>query len=86
VTIALASRWKCSRIAQCIASQLRKLFQAVETFDKRFDGGHGIGLAPIAAQWRVKSRSHQPPEPSTVCVSSHFLFWKSVRNNNATCR
>jgi hypothetical protein len=58
VTITLVSRWKCPRIAQCIASQLRELFQAVETFGKRFDGGHGIGLALIAAQWRVKSRSH----------------------------
>jgi hypothetical protein len=45
VTIALVSRWKRPRIVQCIAPQLRKLFQAVETFDKRwFDGGHGIGV------------------------------------------
>jgi len=58
VLIALFSRRKCPRVAQCIAPQFDKFFDAVETLDKRFDGGHGIGLAPIAVQWPVKSRSH----------------------------
>lgn len=52
VTIALVSRQKCPRVAQYIAPQLRRLFQAEETFD----GDHEIGLAPVAVQWRVKSR------------------------------
>jgi len=58
VTIALVSRRKCPRIAQCIAPQFHKLFQAVEALDERFDGDHGIGLASSAVQRRVKSRSH----------------------------
>jgi hypothetical protein len=58
VTIALVSWRKSPRIAQGIAPQFRKLIQAVKTLDERFDGDHEIGLAPFAAQRRVKSRSH----------------------------
>jgi hypothetical protein len=45
----------CPRIAHCFAPQVGKFLKTVETFEKRLDGGHGIGLAPVAMQWRVRS-------------------------------
>jgi hypothetical protein len=84
MTVAIFSRRKCSCKAHCFAPYFYKLVWAVEAFDKRFTiVGHQIGLAPFARQRRVKSRSRQPPEPSTVYASSRCLFRKSDRIDRA---
>ena len=58
VLVALVSRRERPRLAQCIAPEFDKVFDAVEKLDERFDGSHGIGLVPFAAQRRVKSPSN----------------------------
>jgi hypothetical protein len=58
----------CPRLAQFIAPQLRRLFQAVKTLEKRFDGGHVVGLAPFTAQSELNRDQLTAGALNSMCV------------------